>query len=200
MRIRQIDPEKGALDAYLKKFDTLMKLGRKEDATKVCIDFLSRIGDHPVIYLKLARMFLSEGSYGHAFDYCKRALKLEPNFFQALLTKGNILAQQKLLKEAVKTYSQALKLIGVPDIERATAFTSRGGALIGLRDFKAAIKSLDKAIKLEPRIGHAWAMKGNALLNLGKVEAGMEALKKALELNQELRPMIDEMLRGMNLK
>ncbi|MFX1457481.1 MAG: tetratricopeptide repeat protein [Promethearchaeota archaeon] len=195
-----IDPRKGPLDAYMSKINTLMGLGRKNDATKFCFDYITKFGDNHWIDTVLANIFLGEGSWKLALEYCDKALNIKSNFYGALLVKGNTYIQKKEPKNAMKCLNILLKQKNVPDKERAEAHSAMGAALIGLRQPKKALKSLDEALKLNPNIGAAWFMKGNALLNLGKISEGMKMLQKTLEVDKSFTPIIDQMLREMKLR
>jgi len=195
-----IDPAKGPLDAYMQKINMYMGMGRKTDATRFCLDYITKFGDNHWIYTALANIFLGEGSWGLALEYCDKALKVMPNFFGALLVKGNVFIQKKESGNAINCLETLLKQKNVPDRERAEAFSAMGAALIGSRRPKKALKNLDAALKLNPTMGAAWFMKGNALLNLGQTAKGMDALKKTLELDKSFAPIIDQMLREMNLR
>jgi len=52
-------------------------------------------------------------------------------------------------------------------------------------NYDEAIKTLDKAIEINPRLAEAWYNKGNALLSLGKYEEAIKAFDKAIEINPQ---------------
>jgi len=195
-----IHPKKGPLDAYMNKINTLMSMGRTTDATKFCLDYKSKFGDNHWIETSLANIMLGERSWAVALECCDKALKLKPNFYGALLVKANILLQKGESKKALKCIDRLLKQKDVPVIERAEAYSTKGATLLRLHQFNKALTNLDQALKLNHNIGAAWFMKGNVSLNLGRLAAGMEALTKAQEVDKSLAPVIDQMLREMNLK
>lgn len=67
-----IDLRKGPLDAYMNKINTLMGLGRKTDATRFCLDYITKFGDNHWIDTVLANINLGEGSWGLALDILSR--------------------------------------------------------------------------------------------------------------------------------
>ena len=83
----------------------------------------------------------SRSEYQAAFDDCDRILAREPDFAGCYYNKGNIYMQLKLWPEAIKAYTQAIKL----HVDYAEAYYNRGVAYILSGDYASGIPDLSRA-------------------------------------------------------
>ena len=123
-----------------------------------------------------------------------KALKLHPDFPQALVTKGYVLGQLKRpLREKYSACNRAIELW--PDF--AGAYNCRGEAQKEDKDYEAALKDYDRAIELESQSNRpdyndgtttrrqAWYNKGEAYLKLNKCPEAIKAFQEASNLDFE---------------
>ena len=69
---------------------------------------------------------------------------------------------------------------------RAVAYTNRGNAYLGKKDYDRAIADYNKAIELEPKLAAAYANRGLAYGAKGDIDGAIADLDKAIDLNPKL--------------
>ena len=65
-------------------------------------------------------------------------------------------------------------------------WSNKGNAFYHLGNNTEAIKSLDRAIELDPKLAFAWDNKGNVLDDLGNQEDAIKYYDTAIELDSNL--------------
>lgn len=113
-----------------------------------------------------------------AIQACDRALAINPDYPEALWSKGAALDQLGRHQEALNLYEKATTL--KPDF--AEAWINQGVALILLGQPEKAIPVLDRAIQLKPNSANAWINKAEAYMELERFDDAIASLKKALEI------------------
>ena len=113
-----------------------------------------------------------------AIQACDRALAINPDYPEALWSKGAALDQLRRHQEALNLYEKATTL--KPDF--AEAWINQGVALILLGQSEKAIPVLDRAIQLKPNSANAWINKAEAYMELERFDDAIASLKKALEI------------------
>ena len=119
---------------------------------------------------------------------CTRALKEQPmtrnNRAATLVNRGVIRMRDGRYDEALSDYGEAIEL----DDDLGAAFLNQGAAFIYVRDYAAAIASLDKAIELDSNdLFAAYYNRAIARERTGDVQGAYFDFKKALELNPEFK-------------
>jgi len=184
-----IPPQKLSPEELLSQANRLQEAGQYQEALSL-YDQASK--------LKPKNSDLAKADWGRCFCLnklqkpteakvsCNDALAINPDYPEALWTKGNAIEQEKLpmedpqelTMEALALYEKATKL--KPDF--AEAWVDRGVALQKLERSWEANDALNKAIKLKRDSALAWSTKGEALENLGLLKEANEALDKAIQL------------------
>jgi eukaryotic-like serine/threonine-protein kinase len=113
-----------------------------------------------------------------AIQACDRALAINPDYPEALWSKGAALDQLGKHQEALNLYEKATTL--KPDF--AEAWINQGVALILLGQSEKAIPILDRATQLKPNSANAWINKAEAYMELEQFDDAIASLKKALEI------------------
>ena len=113
-----------------------------------------------------------------AIEFCDRALAINPNYPEALWSKGAAFELQGSYQEALKFYELAIAI--KPDF--AEAWNNRGTALLKLGRPTEAVAAYEQAIELKPDFANAWANRGAALWDLGRLEQAIASMDKALEI------------------
>ncbi|MDD5311456.1 MAG: tetratricopeptide repeat protein [Dehalococcoidia bacterium] len=80
---------------------------------------------------------------------------------------------------------QTAEVMHPPELKELEAqeWSNKGGSLFNLGKYDEAIRCLDKALELDPRIITAWNNKGASLSKLGKYEEAIRCCDKALEID-----------------
>ena len=89
----------------------------------------------------------SRGNTSQAIKSYREAIKLDPNFYQALNNLGNIYQTQKNNDAALNCFKKALKVIG----ENAIVLNNIGNAYREKKDFEASIRYFERSITAEPK-------------------------------------------------
>ncbi len=105
-------------------------------------------------------------------DY-KEDLKLDPNQIDFTLFKID-----QLLERPPNNPAELAEL----RYRQAELLYKRGQILRDPQDYKEAIASFDKALKIQPDDHHAWSSRGNALIELERYEEAIASHDKALEI------------------
>ncbi|PPQ40198.1 Tfp pilus assembly protein PilF [Rhodoblastus acidophilus] len=130
---------------------------------------------------------LSEQSAGRmdaAIAHLDAALRLAPDFPEALSTGGYILQSRGHIAGALAFYGRAVEL--KPD--DFTSLFNMGGLLLGQGERGLALDCLSRACALQPRHAGAAANYGAALAEIGRLEDAVEHLRRALALDPNLGP------------
>lgn len=112
---------------------------------------------------------------------CNDALAFQPDYPEAMWSKGNALLLQDKAFEALKIYADVTEL--KPDF--AAAWVKRGVALQTLGRSAEALKMLDKGIELYRNSSEAWLTRGQALLTLRRYDEAIASLDKVLQLEPD---------------
>jgi len=94
--------------------------------------------------------------------------------------QGNEFLKQKSYSEAVEEYNKLLKI----DSNYFQAWTNRGYALAGLKEYEAMRESCSTAAIINPSAVYAWNCQGEALHNLRQDQKAIAAFDRAIALNQ----------------
>ena len=104
-------------------------------------------------------------------------LNLNPILFMVYYNRGNVKAQLKNYREALKDYTDAINSYhGEP--EDSSLYFNRANTYVDLRKFKEAVTDYDKVIAIEPRYDHALYNKGNTLVVMGCFEDALCCYKQ----------------------
>ena len=94
--------------------------------------------------------------------------------------KGNELLRQRSFAEAVDRYNQLLNI----DSNYYQAWTNRGYALAGLKQYEQMRESCSAATIIEPTAVYAWNCQGEALHNLQRGSEAIAAFDRAIALDR----------------
>jgi tetratricopeptide (TPR) repeat protein len=116
--------------------------------------------------------------YPRALTCYEKALKLKPDYVEALQGKGYALMQLQRYEEAIACYDQAIELTP----QQGQSWFVRGLILTHLQRYEEAIASFDKATSLQSDRAEIWLYRGQTLLNLQQYEAAIASLDRAISL------------------
>lgn len=118
------------------------------------------------------------GQLKEAQTFYERALKWQPNHFDALHMLALIAYQTQQLERAETLFLKVLKLD--PDVPHA--LNNFGNVLQDLGKFKSALARFDRALELEPNYVEAHNNRGDLLQNMGRWEEALESYGRAITL------------------
>ncbi len=133
------------------------------------------------LLLERARHHLAGDDQSKAMDDVQRALKIDPKFVGALLVRGRIHLDLNDYQNALADANAALKI--EPQQE---AYSLRGDACLGLKDYDKAIENYATARRIDASVAEAYYGKSQVLQASGQVEAAAEILKQAHALDAAL--------------
>jgi tetratricopeptide (TPR) repeat protein len=113
-----------------------------------------------------------------AITLMDKALRLKPDFADALCMGGYMLSECGKPEPAMIFYRRALEL----DASLVVAHVNCGKLLFAARRFTEALDSFAAATALAPDNADAWCSRAGALRELGRLEESVEAAGRALEL------------------
>lgn len=106
------------------------------------------------------------------------ALRLRPDYPEAMAAVGGMLARRGRLDEAIAHCRRAIQL----DPRTAEAFNNLGGALWEKRDLAGAIAAYAAAVQVRPAYAEAYTNLANVLLLAGRAGEAIQASEAALRL------------------
>src|SRR3984957_4724958 len=116
-----------------------------------------------------------------AIKLMDQALRLEPDFAEALCMGGYMLSECGKPQSAMRFYRRALEL----DASLVVGHVNLGKLLFGTGRFTEALACFEAATILAPRDPDAWCSRSGTLRELGRLEESVEAAERALELRHD---------------
>ncbi len=109
------------------------------------------------------------------------AIRLQPDFAEALNNRGAVKANQGDLTGALEDFNESIRLLS----DEATAFSNRGNVRKRQGDLKGAIKDYNKAIRIDPEYAAAFSNRGNAFNSMGDLKRAIRDYTKAVRLDPD---------------
>ena len=116
-----------------------------------------------------------------AIGLIDEALRLKPDFAQALCMGGYMLSECGKPEPALRFYRRALEL----DASLTVAHANSGKLLFAAGRFAEALAGFEAATTLAPDDPDAWCSRAGALRELGRLEESLEAARRALSLRDD---------------
>jgi len=133
-------------------------------------DTVEKRPNNPRAHNNLGAALLQTGQVPEAIEHYQQALRIQPDYLEALLSLGLALVQQGSLQEAIGQYEQALRI----KADYAEAHNNLGNALLQAGRVHEAIGHYEQALRIKQDYAEAHFNLGRALEQAGK---GREALK-----------------------
>ncbi|PYJ11908.1 MAG: hypothetical protein DMF06_01220 [Verrucomicrobia bacterium] len=160
-------------------FLTAVQVSRWRDSETLYGYILSVNPDNAVVQNNLGSALGQRGKHAEAIPHFAEAVRIRPNYFDALANWGQALLDQGKAAEAVGFFQQALVL--KPDSGKT--HWQLGVVLENLRKHDEATQQFYEAIRLAPRDFEMRANLGWKLASQGKLAEAIEQLNEALRLN-----------------
>ena len=147
-------------------------------------------------HLNISLVLAQSELFDHAADHINRAIEIQSDSPAAAYSHyllGNILIEQKKVKEALREYNQALDLR--PDY--AEAFLKIGETKLWLGETAEALHALVRAVELAPDNPSARYKLGVGYLRMGKASQAAEHLREAYRLQPNDRRVAYNFMRAL---
>jgi tetratricopeptide (TPR) repeat protein len=131
-----------------------------------------------VIYYNRGATLYDMGQYDRAIQDYDAAIKLNPNFGQAVFNRGNAYDEKGQYDRAIQDYNLAIELS--PDY--AKVFNNRGYVYDEKREYDRAIRDYDRALELNPSYAEALNNRGIAYGKMGEYIHAIRDYDRAIEL------------------
>lgn len=154
------------------------RAGHHDQAARICRDALASDRDNADLWCLLGIICRAQGALNDAAAHQREALRLRPQFLEALNNLGNVLVLQKQYQEAIECYQRVLAIR--PDYPEA--YSNLGSALRGLGRLDEAVMNYRQALRLRPEFPDALGNLGDALTAQGKPEEAIASYRDALRL------------------
>ena len=136
----------------------------------------------PAAHSNLAAALLRLHRPRESLESCERALKLKPDFAEALANRGHALCALGSTAEALASYDRSIQL--APRL--GDAHFGRGNALQSLGREREALVSYQRALEVNPGHTDALSNLGRALLKLDEPQKALEMFDRALRTSPTL--------------
>jgi tetratricopeptide (TPR) repeat protein len=170
-----------ALSQAFSRAVSAYKTGKLVEAERICQQIIHEKRDLFDVFHLLAIVQSSLGKRHAALASYDRALKLRPDYVEALFNRGNTLHELNRFEEALASYDGALKLRS----DYAEALFNRGTTLRAMKRFEEALASYDRVLKLRPNYAEALFNRGNTLRAMKRLGEALASYDRALKLRPD---------------
>jgi tetratricopeptide (TPR) repeat protein len=160
---------------------TWVQVGYWRDSISLYDHTLKVTRGNPVIQNNLGEAWAAQGKLAQAAAHYRAALRLQPDFAQALYNLGAALGAQGKLAQAAAQYRAALRL--KPDFPEAQ--NNLGEVLATQGKLAQAEAQYRAALRLRPDLAVTRNNLGVALANQGKIDAAITQFQKAIQLKPD---------------
>lgn len=166
------------VEALFNRGNLLFQAGQVNDATWDLQNVLKMDGRHNRARILLGKIYLSSGAPDKALSEFSAAIKQHPQNVEALEGRGNANFLKARFKEAIKDYTEVLRL-GKDSSQVRSNLCAAG---IRVRDFSAAAQHCEEAIRQDPKSAEAHFNSASAYAALERDSDALEQLNAAIEL------------------
>ena len=168
------EPPRGQLDALFALFNQRRLKEVVQQATEMSVEFPNAA----ILYNILGAAHMRLRNLDGAVASFKKAVQIQPGFFEAHNNLGIALRGQNRLEEAIASFDTALQI--KPDF--AEAHSNLGIALRDQNRLDEAIASFGKALQIRPDYAEAHSNLGVALQGQGRLEEAIASFNRAVQI------------------
>jgi len=158
---------------------TWVQVGLWRDSATLFSHTLSVTSDNLVIEYNLGHVLGRQGKYDESVKHFAEAIRINPNYYDALINMGMTLAYQNKFTEAIDYYDKALAV----EPNSAKTYMEKALALAKQGKLSEALPQFNKARELAPDDADIRTNLGLLLIHQGKPQEAIEQLNEALRLN-----------------
>ena len=129
-----------------------------------------------------ARHYLKVEHDEKAVEDLDRALTINPKLASALIARAGIRLKWREFPQALADAEAAVAVEPTQE-----AYSARGDACLGLKDYDKAIESFAEARRIDPAVAEAYYRKSQALQTSGESDRAAESLERALALDPDVQ-------------
>ncbi len=168
-------------------------IGEKEEAVATLRNAIEEDPTMTWARSVLASALVEIGWSEQALAQLDEAIRFEPDYWPALMTKGQILMTRGDFREAAVLFQEAAAVSPDP----AAPFSELAEAYRRMGKPGAALRAIDQAIALDAEDAWIAGTKGQILLALDRTQEGIEALEYAASLEPEMTWVLDDLGRAL---
>ena len=165
-------------DALSNLSTVLLKTGHPQQALPHALEAL-RLRESPENENNLAVTFAGLNRVSEALTHYQIAVRLRPNYVEALNNMGNALMQLGRKQEALDAYQTAIKY--APNYTEP--YTNLGFLLMGAGHPNEGIAAYEQAVRLQLTSPNPHINLANGYLNVGRYEEAITQFQEAIKLN-----------------
>jgi tetratricopeptide (TPR) repeat protein len=158
---------------------TRQQLGYWRDSETLFRHTLKVTENNFVIHKNLSVVFLENGWTDEAISEAREALRLKPDYAEALNTLGNALIEKGRTDEAISQFQEAIRL----DPGYADSHNNLGDALSKKGRLDEAMNQIEEALRLDPNYADAHYNLGLIYRKKGEIDQAISQFQDALRLN-----------------
>ena len=183
--------QQGGSVAQQEQVKELVKLGfdyYSSGKDKEAIDYFKqalKVCERSDIYNNLGMVYLRKGDFAKAVNTYKKALSLDRGYIPAYYNLGITLYYARNYEDAIKIFSDVLKIDGLNASLLAHANNDNGCAQNRKGDVELAEKSFQAALALDDKFIRPYVNLGNIYCNKGKFDDAKVQYDKAIELDEK---------------
>jgi len=197
------------LDAWYKKLDCLVALGRCEEVEDCCYEISKIIPpdaaydlkgtslkecykDHwPPTHVEPVEEESAIDDYEYVIGCFNESIEINQNYTSAWNNKGVALGELGRYEESLLCFNKAIEI----NSSIAEAWNNRGVTLDYLKEHQEAMDSYNRSIDIDPLLSEAWYNKGSTLIrHFGRYEEAGECYNRSIYLDPELKNVNKQLL------
>ncbi len=145
---------------------------------------LVRLQPRPPHHLRLAELYLQQGSLPSALAHLDEAIARDPTWAPAYACRAKVYGYLGEWEAAVADWSQAIRWDPSP-----AHYYWRGVAYTWADRYFEAIADFSRSLEAEPGQPHALYLRGNLLYELGEIKAALDDYEQAFRLEAGGHPL-----------
>ena len=151
------------------------KMGDKVDAVTI---------DKSRFYLSRSMMEIDKGNYKKAIEYADKSIDLNPNYTEAYMLKGDMLASFGYFDKAYNQYEKA----NTVDSRIPQLHYNMGNCLIYMGKKDKALEQMGEAIAIDPNYILAYAGRSSLLMEMKQYKSALHDYNTILQINKYFYP------------
>ena len=157
----------------------LFQSGKLDEAKNICEEILKQESSNSQVINLYAFILYYEKKFHESIEQWQQAIKINPNYKEALNGCGNAYKNLNKLNEAVKNFKKAIHI----DPKYLEAYLNLANVYIKLEQFDEAIDIFNKSIELDNTSSQAYQGKGLGLMKSKKFDEAILNFKESILLN-----------------